>query len=533
MPETREIGKVTTPARTVEGQVTRALGSIGAATLVSRVLGFARDMIVAQFFGAGLATDAFFVAFRIPNMLRRLLGEGALSTAVIPVLSDYAVNRPRAELVRMIRAVLGATLVVLSAVTLAGVLTAPWLLAVIAPGFSAEPPIEALAVLLTRVMFPYLPLVALAALAMGVLNAEGRFFAAALGSAVVNVGMIGGVLLLHGHVNPPIVSLAIGVLVGGVGQLVVQLPSLRAVGLLVGPSTELAHPALGRILRLLGPAVFGLAAVQITVFVNTLLASLLPSGSISYLYYADRVMEFPLGVFGIALASASLPAMSRQAASGDTRGVARTLGFSLRMSFYISVPATVGLIVLREPITRILFQRGRFGATETAATAAALLWYAAGLAGFSASRITAQAFYAIGEPGTAVKFGVASVAVNVAIAAGLMMPLGHPALALASSAAAYANLAALVWAARRRFGLLGGREIARSFARTCAASALLGAWCVLVARLFPPAAGLARGGAWLAVTIGIGAAIYWIASGILRASEREVLAGLLPWRSRG
>lgn len=332
MPEGRGLFKVSSSERQVVG----ALGSIGVATLASRVLGFARDMIVALAFGAGPVTDAFFVAFRIPNILRRLLAEGALSTAVIPVFTEYAVSRPREELVRMLRAVLAAALLVLVVTSVTGVVAAPWIVAVIAPGFGADPGQLGLTVQLTRVMFPYLVLVGLAAFAMGVLNSQGRFFAAALGPAVLNLGMIVVVLALAGHVDPPVLSLALGVLVGGLGQLLVQIPGLRSVGLLVPPSGELGHPALSRVARLLLPAVFGLAAVQVMMFVNTLLASLLPTGSISFLYYADRVMEFPLGVFGIALASASLPAMARQAAAGDTRGVAGTVNFALRLAAYVS-----------------------------------------------------------------------------------------------------------------------------------------------------------------------------------------------------
>jgi putative peptidoglycan lipid II flippase len=219
-----------TEPRTVERQVVGALGSIGTATLVSRVLGFARDMIVALAFGAGPVTDAFFVAFRIPNILRRLLAEGALSTAIVPVFSEYAAAHARPEFHRLLRAVFGAALIVLSVTALIGMVAAPWLLRAIAPGFADDPAQERLAVLLTRVMFPYLVLVGLSALAMGALNAENRFFAAALAPAVLNVGMIAGVLVLSGHADPPILSLAVGVLAGGLGQLLVQLPDLRRSG---------------------------------------------------------------------------------------------------------------------------------------------------------------------------------------------------------------------------------------------------------------------------------------------------------------
>lgn len=515
-----------------ERQVVRALGSIGGATLLSRIAGFGRDMLVAHAFGAGPVTDAFFVAFRIPNILRRLLGEGALSTAMIPVFSEYTVTRPRPELLRMLRAVLALALLALTVTTVLGVLGAPWILRAIAPGFAADPAQSALATLLTRVMFPYLILVGLAALATGALNAQGRFFAGAIGPAVLNVGMIAGVLLLAARVEPPILALAIGVLAGGVGQLAVQIPSLRRAGLLVGPSAELDHPSLGRLVRLLVPAVFGLAAVQVTVFINTLLASLLRPGSISYLYYADRVMEFPLGVFGIALASASLPVMARQAAAGETREVTATLNFSLRLVFFISVPATVGLLVLRAPIVRVLFERGRFGPAETAATVDALAWYAVGLAGFGASRIAAQAFYALGQAGTAVRWGIVSVAVNVLAAVLLMGPLAHAGLAAASSIGAYVNLLALLWVARRRLGPLGGRALLASAARTLAASVPLALWCGAALALWPVRPGLTRDVLWLAGAVGGGAALFWGASAALRMSELGALRRMLPPRAR-
>ncbi len=505
-----------------------ALGPIGAATLASRVLGFVRDMVVALAFGAGPITDAFFVAFRIPNVLRRLLAEGALSTAVVPVFADYAARRSREDFLRMARAVLGAALLALTVTVLAGIVSAPWLLRAIAPGFASEEGQASLAVLLTRVMFPYLLLVGVSALVTGALHTHGRFFAAALGPAVLNVGMIAGVLLLASRLEPPVLGLAIGVLAGGIGQLLVQLPSLHSAGLLVGPSAELGHPALGRVLKLLAPAVFGLAAVQVMVFVNTQLASLLPAGSISFLSYADRVMEFPLGVFAIALASASLPAMSRQAAAGDLPAVAATLNFTLRMALAITVPATVGLVVLRVPIIRVLFERGRFGPDDTAATAQALLWYSVGLVGLSLARIVAQAFYALGAPGTAVRLGFVAVAANVVAAVALMGPLGHGGLALATSIGGSVNAMLLLWVARRRLGGLGERAVVASLARTLAATAPLAAWCLLALWAWPARPTIAVDAAWLGVTIAGGALVFAAASRLLAAPEHTALRQILP-----
>jgi putative peptidoglycan lipid II flippase len=518
--------------RASEGQVVRALGGIASATLLSRLLGFVRDMVVAKAFGAGPITDAFFVAFRIPNILRRLLAEGALSTAMIPVFTDYMARDDRTELRRMLRAVLGLSLLALTVTTVLGIIFTPAILQAIAPGFMDDPAQASLAVILTRIMFPFLVLVGLAAMATGILNSQGRFFAAAIGPAVLNVGMIVAALMLPRYVEPPIASLAIGVLAGGVGQLLVQVPSLAECGLLVTPSRELRHPAIMRILRLLLPAVFGLAAVQLMVFVNTLLASLLPQGSISFLYYADRVMEFPLGVFGIALASASLPVMSRHAAARDDRALADTLNFSLRLAFYVSVPATVGLVVLRTPIVRVLFERGRFGPAETAATADALAWYAIGLAGFSGSRIVAQTFYARGEAATAVRWGVVSIVANVVAALALMGPLEHSGLAAAASIGAFVNLVALLLIARLRLGRLGGRAIVSLSVRTVLASVPLAAVCWLSLMVWPAHRSFVLNVAWLAIVVVIGTAVFWAASALLGISERTALLALYRRRGR-
>ena len=519
--------------RDVRHGVVRAVGSIGLATLLSRILGFVRDMVVARAFGAGPVTDAFFVAFRIPNLLRRLLAEGALSTAFIPVFTSSLTHDGRAGFRRMLRAVAGATAVALCAVSVLGMLAAPWIVRVMAPGWTSDPGQIGLAADLTRFMFPYLVLVGLASLGMAALNAHHRFFTAALGPAVLNVAMILAVLVLAVRMAPPILALAVGVLVGGAGQFLVQLPELRRLGVPLWPSAEWRHPAVRAIAGRLWPAVFALAAVQVTVLVNTLLASLLPQGTVSYLYYADRVMEFPLGVFGIALASASLPVMSRQAAGKDHRALAGTLNFALRLALYVSLPATVGLVMLRTPIVRVLFERGRFGAAETSATADALAWYAVGLVAFAGSRIAAQAFYALGEAGTAVKWGIVSVVANVAAAAAMMGPLGHAGLAGASSIGAYVNLLALLVVARRRFGRLGGRTLVSTACRTSLASLPLVGSCWLALALWPARPSLPLDVAWLATTIVVGGGFFWVASVALGISERTVLLRLYRRRERG
>jgi putative peptidoglycan lipid II flippase len=520
----------------VQRGVVDAVGAIGLATLASRILGYARDIVIARTFGAGPVTDAFFVAFRVPNLLRRLLAEGALSTGVVPVFSATLARDGAVGFARMVRAVAGAGLVVLSAVSAAGIALAPWIVAMMAPGWRADAALFDLAVVLTRVMFPYLVLVGLAALAMGVLNSHQRFFTAALSPIVLNLAMIAAVVTLSGRMVPAIFSLAVGVLVGGLGQFLVQLPEVRRLGVPLRPALQWSHPAVREIGRRLWPAVFSLAAVQVTVLVNTLLASLLPAGTVSYLYYADRVMEFPLGIFGIALATAALPSMAAQAARRDHQALRATLGFALRLSAFIAVPAAVGLAVLSGPIVRLLFQRGEFGAVAASATAQALVGYAVGLPAFSATRIAAQTFYALGDIRTPVYAGFIAVTANLAFAVALMWPLEHMGLALASSLSSYVNLIALGWILHRR-QMLSGDGMRISLARTLGASSVLLLWCVWLVRALE---GSWRTGGFTVVALVTGLLIYIGAAAVLRAPELRALrqmlrrrAGTLPCRRAG
>jgi putative peptidoglycan lipid II flippase len=510
----------------MEQRVVASVGAIGLGTLTSRVLGYARDIVVARAFGAGPVTDAFFVAFRIPNMLRRLLAEGALSTGIVPVLSATLSTAGPGSFARTVQVVAGAGLVVLSVVCLLGMLLARAIVSVMAPGWRADVALFDLAVMLTRVMFPYLLLVGMAALAMGVLHANRRFFTAALAPAVPNVAMMVAVLGLSGLVSPAILALAIGVLVGGLGQFLIQLPEVRRLGVPLRPRLDWSHPALREIGRRLWPVAFALAAVQINVLVNTLLASLLPGGSVSYLYYADRIMEFPLGVFGAALATATLPSMAAEAAGRDHAALRATLGFSLRLGAFVTVPAAVGLLTLAGPIVRLLFQRGEFGEQDAILTAQALVGYAVGLPAFGASRIAAHTFYALGDVRTPVYVSFGSIAANMVLAVALMRPLGHQGLALASSLSSYVHLLGLCWILQRRRGLLGAPGLGASLARTFGASAVLLIWCAGIER------GIAGAGA-IATVVGVvsGMLVYVGAAGALRAPELGALWGLV--RRRG
>ncbi|MBW2085623.1 MAG: murein biosynthesis integral membrane protein MurJ, partial [Deltaproteobacteria bacterium] len=292
-------------------KVTRAAWVVSSATLLSRVFGFVRDMVVAYFFGTGLFADAFFVAFRIPNLLRRLVAEGALTVSFIPIFTEYLTTRSRDEAFALARATLTFLSIGLVVLSILGVVLAPWIVRIFAPGFTAVPDKFALTVLLTRILFPYIFFIGLVALAMGLLNALGRFAAPALAPVLLNLSMIASILLLKDYFDPPILALAVGVLIGGLLQVLLQLPYLIKEGSLLGFSFNFGHPGLRQIGLLMAPAAFGAAVYQFSVFISTLLASFLPEGSISALYYADRLVQFPLGIFAIALGSAVLPSMSR------------------------------------------------------------------------------------------------------------------------------------------------------------------------------------------------------------------------------
>jgi putative peptidoglycan lipid II flippase len=508
------------PGTSVHGGVVRAAAVVGAATLASRVLGFLRDMVVARAFGAGPATDAFFVAFRLPNLLRRVVAEGALSPAYIPLFTEYLTTRSRAELLRMFRAVSGGTMLILAAVTLAGVVGAPVLVRVMAPGFFADSATGHLTVQLTRIMFPYLFFVGLAALAMGMLNASRHFVTPALAPIMLNLAMIGAVFGVAPHLREPVFGLTVGVLVGGLGQVAIQLPALARRGLLLRPTLDLHHPAVRRIVRLMTPVALGQSATQLNLLVDTFIASFLAGGSVSYLYYADRIIEFPLGVFGIAIATAVLPTLSEQAAAGNPAALRATQSFALRLAAFISLPAAVGLFVLREPVVRVLYQYGRFGPAETAQTAWALGFYTVGLVGFASVKIGAQAFYALGDTRTPVKVAVGAMALNSLLAISLVFPLRHGGLAFATACSATANAGTLAWLLRRRLPDHATVPGARAgWIRIVAASAVLAGALILAGWLWPPPAARVAEGVWLGGMIAGGALLYVATHAALRSDE--------------
>ncbi len=529
-PSEREAAVPGAAAGGAERGVARAAAVVGGATLASRVLGFLRDVVVAHAFGAGPATDAFFVAFRLPNLFRRLVGEGAVNSAFVPVFTEYLAGRPRGDVLRMLRAVSGAVTGVLALLTLAGVLAAPLLVRVMAPGFFADPVTGALTVRLTRLMFPYLFFVGLAALAMAALNAARHFLSPALAPAMLNLAIIGAVFLVAPRLDEPVLALTIGVVVGGLGQLAVQLRPLARRGLLVRPALDLRHAAVARIGQLMAPVALGQSATQLNILVDTIIASFLVGGSVSYLYYADRLMEFPLGVFGIAIATAVLPTLSEQAARRELEALRTTLSFALRLAAFISLPAAVGLLLLREPLVRVLYERGAFGPVESAGTAWALGFYALGLVGFASVKIGAQAFYALGDTRTPVKVAIGAMVANSLLAVALAFPLRHGGLALATSCAGTAHALVLAWLLRRRLGDRPVPGARAGWARTLAASATLALALLVAGWLWPPPAGRAAEAAWLGAMIAGGAGLYLALHLALGSEEARLVRRALARR---
>ncbi|MFO7838390.1 MAG: murein biosynthesis integral membrane protein MurJ [Desulfosalsimonadaceae bacterium] len=500
-------------------QLTRAAGIIGTATFLSRILGFLRDMAVAWLFGAGFYSDAFFVAFRIPNLLRRLFAEGSLSIAFVPVFTEYLSRRGRAEAFRMASSTLRIVSLLLVFIILAGILAAPYIVSGIAPGFSGAK--YSLTVWLTRVMFPYIFCICLVALSMGILNSLGHFAAPALAPVLLNLAIIGAALFIAPHMQTPVTGLAIGVLIGGVLQLLLQVPFLIKKGFRFWQKTPLYHPGVKRIGKLMGPAVFGAAVYQINILIGTLLASLLPGGSVSYLYYADRLVQFPLGIFAISMSVAVLPSLSRQAAAENFAELTDTFAYAIRLIFFITLPATIGLILLREPIVALLFQRGQFDPASTSQTAYALVFYSFGLWAFSAVRILVSTFYSLQDTITPVKMASVSIAANIALGILLMGPLLHGGLALATSLASMLNFFLLLLTLRRRLGKLKGKKTIESIAKSMICASIMGlgvyAWTVF----FPVSTGAGLHRLLTAVAGGVagGAAIYAIAAYALRCEQ--------------
>lgn len=424
----------------------------GGMTLVSRISGLVRDMVFAGLIGAGagIAADAFYVAFRIPNFLRRIFGEGAFSQAFVPVFTEYKTRAPLAEMREFVDRMAGIFGLILFVTTLVGVLAAPFLVYALAPGFTGEK--YELTVAMLRITFPYIFFISLVAMAAGILNTYGRFGAAAFTPVLLNISMISAALWLAPRMQNPVMALAWGVFIAGVAQLLFQLPFLARLGLLPRPRLSRGHDGVGRVFKLMLPAIFGVSVAQINTLVNTILASFLVTGSVSWLYYSDRLMEFPLAVFGIALATVILPSLSRQHTNGDKQEFSRLLDWALRWVFLIGVPATIALMLLAGPLLVTFFHYGAFGEQDVRMSAQALIAFSAGLLGFILVKVLAPGFYARQNTKTPVRIGMIAMGVNIVLSLVLVYFLRHTGLALAISIAALVN-AALLYIVLRREGV--------------------------------------------------------------------------------
>lgn len=512
-------------------QILRFTRTVTLLTLLSRLFGYVRDLAIAILLGTSLAADAFVIAFRLPNLLRRLMADGAMTSAFIPVFTSYRVERPESDAWEFARRMFWALAVVLFGFTLLGVFFAPELVRFFTLA-SDDPEKWSVAVLLTRITFPYCLLISLTALAGGILNTLRVFGLPASVPIFLNLAIIGAAVVAWWlELAQPAVALALGVALGGLLQFLVQLPALVRRGMRFKFKLDFSHPGIRRVGKLMVPAIFGVGIYQVNVLVSTIFASE-GEGWISALYYADRLMELVLGAYAISVATVVLPVMSQQAAEKKFTELRETLTFSFRSVAFIVVPAAVGLIVLREPIVRTLFEHEAFGANSTALTASALLFYALGLPAFSSVRVMIQGFYATQDTATPVRVAALALIANVVLCFSLVGPLKHGGLALATSLASYVNFVVLYAVFRRRLGGVNESRLGLSVGRSLAAAAVMGMACHWLATQLgllgnPRFAVLAAG---LALTIAVGVIIYLSLAWLLGSEELSEVYTLVTGR---
>ncbi len=412
---------------------------VGIMTMLSRVLGLARDVVVAGYFGSTASADAFFVAFKIPNFLRRLFAEGAFSQAFVPVLSEYRTQRSFGDVRELVSRVSGTLAGTLVLVTVVGVLSAPLLIRLFAPGFISEPEKLALAGEMLRITFPYLLLISLTALAGSILNTYGRFAVPAFTPVLLNLSLIGSTLLLTPWFAEPVMALAWGVAIAGISQLLLQVPFLLQIRLLPAPKWGPQHEGTRRIMKLMIPALFGVSVSQINLLLDTVLASFLQTGSVSWLYYSDRLSELPLGVFGIAIATVILPSLSTRHAEADGRHFSRTLDWAIRLVLLIGVPAAVALFILAGPLIATLFDYGEMTDRDVLMAAMSLKAYSLGIIAFMLIKVLAPGYFARQDTKTPVKIAIKAMVANMIFNLTLVFPLQHAGLALATTMSAFLN----------------------------------------------------------------------------------------------
>ena len=454
-------------------KVVKAAGIVGALTMISRVFGLVRDMVIAAFFGASWMTDAFWIAFRIPTTLSRLLGEGSLTASFIPVFTEYLQKKTKDEALELAYNVFTVISIILTVVSVLGIIFSPLIIRLIGHGFISDPRQFALAVFLNRLMFPYIFIISLGALCMGILNSFRRFASPALSPVMWNLSIVAAALGLRSFFAEPITALAIGVLIGGVLQLSLQWPFLQKCGVKLKFRFNFSHPGLKQIGLLMIPAMLGAGITTINVFVSSTLASMLPGGSVTYLFYADRIMELPLGVFAIAIGTAVLPSFSRHAAAGNMDELKSSISFSLRLMLFLTIPATFALMALSLPIISVLFQRGAFNTQAAIYTSEALFFYAMGLWAFSIVRVFVQSFYSLQDAKWPMRAAIIAFTVNLIFSLALMYPMKHKGLALANSLSAVFNVFILSFVLRKKIGKFLDRSFYMSVSKIILSSIMM------------------------------------------------------------
>lgn len=538
------------PARK-PASVAKSAGIISLAVMASRVLGLVREVIFNSLFGASAsyAPDAFLMAFRIPNLLRDLFAEGALSSAFVTVFSDYQVTKGEKEAFRLSNLVLNALLLILGVLVLLGIIFAPEIVNIFASHYKAVPGKFELTVRMTRLMMPFILLVAMAAQAMGLLNSRNRFGIPALSSSFFNVGsIIGGVILailmsggsfahpIKSVIAQPIdgiIGMAYGVLIGGFLQLMIQVPSLHRAGYRYRPILSFRDEGVKRIFGLMAPAVIGAAAVQVNVLINSNFATSIPgNGAVAWLNSAFRLMQFPLGMFGVAIATATLPSISKNAALKELDSFRSTLASSMRLVFLLTIPSAVGLIVLGKPIIALIYERGAFHGNDTSHTAAALAFYAVGLAGYSAIKVLAPAFYALNDARTPMKISLLSIGVNFLMNWSLVGIMQERGLALSTSVVALLNFVLLYWLMQRRINGMEGRKTLVTVIKITLASAVMGIVCWLVSQFCYRVIGDSQPARLVNViaAVGTGAIIFYAITAALKVRELNTAVNVVGGR---
>ena len=464
----------------------KSLAAVSSITMVSRVLGFVRDTIVARIFGAGMATDAFFIAFKLPNLLRRIFAEGAFSQAFVPILAEYKSQQGEEATRTFVAYVAGLLTLALTLVTVLGMLAAPWVIWATAPGFADTPEKFQLTSDLLRVTFPYILLISLSSFVGAILNTYNRFSVPAFTPTLLNIAMIGFALFLTPYFDPPVMALGWAVLAGGLMQLLYQLPHLRKIGMLVLPRLNLRDSGALRVMKQMLPAIVGVSVSQISLIINTIFASFLVAGSVSWMYYADRLMELPSGVLGVALGTILLPTLAKTYASKDRHEYSRILDWGLRLCFVLVLPCALALAILAEPLTVALFQYGKFSAFDAAMTQRALIAYSLGLLGIILIKVLAPGFYAQQNIRTPVKIAMVTLAATQVFNLMFISHLQHAGLALAISLGACLNAGLLYWKLRQQDLFQPQPGWAGFMTRLCVAAVAMSAALLVLMQFMPP-----------------------------------------------